>query len=126
MECQAVEGRRSHAEQAAARQHCCVEKKEELEAELNDFIKEGEARCSGVLPHSPVHQSRLVPSANSCFPKPINVENTLNQELSSDEEILLKAELNKDATHRQNRIKMPPKDYIGVFLESEDPSSLQH
>ena len=65
---------------------------EELEAELDDLIKRGEAESSGVFPR--------VPSAKSCFPKPINSENTLNQELSSDEEDLLYADLGDHATQR--------------------------
>ena len=66
---------------------------EELEAELNDLIKKGEAESSGMFP--------LVPSAKSCFPKPIHSGNTLNQELSSDEDDPLHADLGIYASQRK-------------------------
>ena len=68
---------------------------EELEAELDDLIKKGEAESSVVFP--------LIPSAKSCFPKPIHSGNTLNQELSSDEDDLLHAGLEMYASQsKQN------------------------
>jgi len=66
---------------------------EELEAELNDLIKKGEAESSGMFP--------LVPSAKSCFPKPIHSGNTLNQELSSDEDDPLHADLGIYASQKK-------------------------
>ena len=71
---------------------------EELEAELDDLLKKGEAETRGVYLTQVYPQA---PSAKSCFPKPINIDNILNQELSSDEEDLLFADVGEYATQSQ-------------------------